>query len=62
MQQHSRTKLDNNRPMVVYDAARKSVTISFQGQTYALPGTFATYDDGMIAGYAYARAQGWQPA
>jgi hypothetical protein len=60
--QQSKIRHDANRLMVAYDAARKSVTISFQGQSHILPGTFATYDDGMIAGYAYARAQGWQTA
>ncbi len=58
----SRTRQDTTRLMVAYDAARKSVTISFQGQSHVLPGTFPTYDEGMIAGYAYARAQGWQTA
>jgi len=52
--------IDDERLIVRYDGARKLVTILFQGQTHVLPGTFPTYDDGMIAGYSHARSQGWQ--
>jgi hypothetical protein len=61
MQQH-RISPDTNRVIVRYDVARKSVTIAFHGQTHVLPGTYQTYDDGMIAGYGFAREQGWQTA
>jgi hypothetical protein len=60
MQQHRRRNEDTERLMVRYDVARKSVTISFRGQVHVLPERYASHDDGMIAGYAYARAQGWQ--
>jgi hypothetical protein len=58
MQQHKRH--DTDRLFVRYDAESHAVTVSFQGQSRVLPQTFATYDEGMIAGYSYARAQGWQ--
>ena len=51
---------DDDRLIVRYDGARKSVTILFQGQSHVLAGTYPTYDDGMIAGYSHARSQGWQ--
>jgi hypothetical protein len=60
--QQRRNSYDTDRLIVRYDGARKSVTISFQGQSHVLPETYPTYDDGMIAGYSYARAQGWQTA
>ena len=50
---------DASRPIVRYDVARKSVSITFQGQTHVLPETFPSYDDAMIAGYGFVRAQGW---
>lgn len=56
----SRKTADDNRLIVRYDGERKSVTILFQGQSHVLAGSYPTYDDGMIAGYAHARAQGWQ--
>jgi hypothetical protein len=55
-----RNRLDADRLLVRYDVASKSVTVSFHGQIHVLPETFATYDEGMIAGYSYARSQGWQ--
>lgn len=54
-----RTNHDTDRLIVRYDAARKSITVTFQGQTQVLPDTYASYDDGMIAGYGFARDQGW---
>ena len=60
--QHRSKSQDADRLIVRYDVARKSVTITFQGQTHVLPDRYPSYDDGMIAGYAYARAQGWQTA
>ena len=62
MQQLRRRNDDADRLIVRYDGARKSVTISFRGQTHVLPDRYASHDEGMIAGYAYARAQGWQSA
>ncbi|HTZ37605.1 MAG TPA: hypothetical protein VMB84_16360 [Stellaceae bacterium] len=58
--QRRRNSDDADRLIVRYDGARKSVTITFQGQTHVLPETYPTHDDGMIAGYGFARAQGWQ--
>jgi len=60
MQQRKRA--DADRLLVRYDAARRTVTVSFQGEVCALPGTFPSYDEAMIAGYSYARARGWQGA
>ena len=57
--QQRRNSLDADRLTVRYDVARKLVTITFHGQTHILPDTYPTYDDGMIAGYGFARAQGW---
>jgi hypothetical protein len=57
--QQRRNNQDADRLLVRYDAARKLVTISFHGQVHVLPQTFPTYDDGMIAGYGFARDQGW---
>ena len=58
MQQPNRPDMD--RLLVRYDVASQSVTVSFQGQIHVLPDTFASHDEGMIAGYSYARSQGWQ--
>jgi hypothetical protein len=58
MPQHP-NKPDSDRLTVRYDVARKLVTITCQGQVHVLPDTYATFDDGMIAGYGFARAQGW---
>jgi len=57
--QHRRTSYEADRLIVRYDVVRKSVTIRFQGQTHVLTESYSSHDDGMIAGYAYARAQGW---
>lgn len=51
---------DDSRPIVRYDRVRGTVTIRYQSQTHVLPDRYETYDQAMIAGYAYARAQGWQ--
>jgi hypothetical protein len=56
----NRKNNEEDRLIVRYDGARKSVTILFQGQAHVLAGTYPTYDDGMIAGYSHARSQGWQ--
>ncbi len=58
--QRRRKAEDTDRLIVRYDPERKRVTISFQGSIHVLPQTFGSYDDAMIAGYAYARANGWE--
>ena len=56
-----RASFDANRVSVQYDVARKLVTVTFGEQRHVLPDTYPTFDDGMIAGYGFARAQGWHP-
>ena len=47
---------------VRYDSARKSVTVIYQGRKHVLADSYGTHDEAMVAGYAYARSQGWQPS
>jgi hypothetical protein len=55
-----RNRRDTDRLLVRYDVASRSVSVSFHSQIHVLPETFSTHDEGVIAGYSYARSQGWQ--
>jgi hypothetical protein len=58
--QQRRKDPDADRLLARYDPTRKSVTISFQGQVHVMPERYSTYDEAMVAGYAFANAQGWR--